>query len=210
MLTKRYLTSVKNLPAIMAKIVEGTAPNKFTLAHLKGIGFKSSNDQGILALLKDLHFLSDDGTPLQRYHDYRDASRSQVVMAEAIREAYEDLFHINEKPGPSDRTAIQGKFKSEHNVSDTVAQKLTATFYALLNIADLDATAVSSPLQENNDAKDNQTSAQNGESKPKDLVVRQAQSFDLRYNVEIHLPASKDIEVYNAIFRSLKEHLLDE
>lgn len=47
MLTRRYLTSVKNLPYIMAQIQEGTAPKKFTSAHLKSIGFKSSNDQAI-------------------------------------------------------------------------------------------------------------------------------------------------------------------
>ena len=121
MLTKRYLTSVKNLPAIMAKIVEGTAPKKFTIAHLKSIGFPSSNDRGMLALLKDLGFLSDDGTPCQRYHEYRDASRSRAIMAEALREAYEDLFHISERPGPPHRGAIEGKIKSALNVSDRIA-----------------------------------------------------------------------------------------
>ena len=63
MLTKRYLTSNKNLAAIMGKIVDGTAPSKFTQAHLKSIGFKSSNDFGVVGLLKDLKFLSEDGSP---------------------------------------------------------------------------------------------------------------------------------------------------
>jgi hypothetical protein len=31
----------------------------------------------------------------------------------------------------------------------------------------------------------------------------------LHYNIQIHLPATKDVEVFNAIFKSLKEHLLD-
>jgi hypothetical protein len=30
----------------------------------------------------------------------------------------------------------------------------------------------------------------------------------LHYNIQIHLPATKDIEVYNAIFKSVKEHLI--
>jgi hypothetical protein len=85
MLTKRYMTSVKNLPKIMEKIVEGTAPKKFTIAHLKSIGFTSSNDVGAIGLLKDLGFLSQDGTPTQRYHDYRDKSRSKIVMAEGTK-----------------------------------------------------------------------------------------------------------------------------
>ena len=76
MLTARYITSVKNLPAIFEKIIEGTAPKKFTTAHLKSIGFKSSNDVGIIAVLKDLGFLTADGTPTQRYHDYRGGPRN--------------------------------------------------------------------------------------------------------------------------------------
>lgn len=34
-------------------------------------------------------------------------------------------------------------------------------------------------------------------------------SLQLRHNIEVHLPATKDIEVYNAIFKALKENLLD-
>ena len=94
MLTGRYMTSVKNLPAIMQKLVEGTAPPLFTVSHLRGIGFKSSNDQGVLPLLKDLGFLTPEGKPTQRYLDYRDKSRSKTVLGQALREAYEDLFHI--------------------------------------------------------------------------------------------------------------------
>ena len=36
-----------------------------------------------------------------------------------------------------------------------------------------------------------------------------AESLQLRHNIEVHLPATKDIEVYNAIFKALKENLLD-
>jgi hypothetical protein len=32
----------------------------------------------------------------------------------------------------------------------------------------------------------------------------------LNYNIQIHLPPTKDVEVYNAIFKSLREHLLEE
>jgi hypothetical protein len=33
-------------------------------------------------------------------------------------------------------------------------------------------------------------------------------SPSLHYNIQIHLPATKDVEVFNAIFKSLREHLL--
>ena len=208
MLTSRYMTSVKNLPAIMQKIVEGTAPEKFTIAHLKSIGFKSSNDQGILPLLKDLGFLSADGTPTQRYHDYRDRSQSKTVMADALREGYEELFHINEKPTESDRDAIHGKFKSAHNVTDRVAQEQTRTFLALLKLADLDTKKKSKKAVTRAEERPPNAGGDGAETKRR--TEGHIDVVGLRYNVEIHLPATKDVEVYNAIFRSLKEHLIED
>lgn len=205
MLTSRYMTSVKNLPAIMNKIVEGTAPAKFTIAHLKGLGFKSSNDESLLPLLKDLGFLGADGTPTKRYHDYRDKSRSREVLGEALRDAYEDLFHINEKPSDADRSAIEGRFKSVHNATDVVAGRQAMTFLALLRIADLSPVSKKkTPVEEKKRESEDAESAKRKDSQ------HGLHFAGLRYNIEIHLPATKDIEVYNAIFKSLKEHLIDE
>jgi hypothetical protein len=190
----------------MQKIIEGTAPDKFSNEHLKGLGFKSSNDRAIIPLLKDLGFLSEDGTPTQRYHEFRDASRSKIVMAEALRDAYGDLFHIKEKLAESDRKAIQGKLKTTHNVSDKVAELQTSTFFSLLKLADLDAVdsrkkkAKKEELGEPPEVPPEKPPAEMHTPPPK-------KPLSLRYNIEIHLPATKDVEVYNAIFKALKVHL---
>lgn len=206
MLTSRYMTSVKNLPLILQKIVDGTAPEKFTVAHLKGIGFKSSNDQAILPLLKDLGFLTADGTPTKRYLDYRDKSRSKQVLGQALLEAYEDLFHINENLSETDRPAIVGRFKSVHNASDAVAEKQAMTFLSLKKLAD---TSVNPSAASTHKAK--ATQHQDVDSQKQTKGGAPSTGFvGLRYNIEVHLPATKDVEVYNAIFKSLKEHLLDD
>lgn len=206
MLSSRYMVSTKNLPAIMQKIVEGAAPDKFTVAHLKGIGFTSSNDQGVLPVLKDLKFLSADGAPTPRYHTYRDKSQSRKVLGEALREAYDDLFHINEHPSDADRQALIGRFKSTHNATDLVAERQAVTFLALLKLADLPGKASTT--------KHVGQPAPHEEPPPKvdrPSLPAVASAFSgLRYNIEVHLPATKDVEVYNAIFKSLKEHLLDD
>lgn len=207
MLTSRYMTSVKNVPAILQKIVEGTAPDKFTVAHLKGIGFKSSNDQGIIPLLKDLKFLTADGTPTKRYHDYRDKSKSRQVLGEALRETYEDLFHIKEHPADADRQAIIGRFKSVHNATDAVAERQAMTFFAFLKLADITAKTKhpAKPAEGTTEVE------QKAETPVKSATEFRPLPFSgLRYNIEIHLPATKDVEVYNAIFKSLKEHLLGD
>lgn len=204
MLTKRYLPSAKNLQAVLQKIVDGTAPKKFGTEHLKGLGFKSSNDRAIIPLLKDLGFLSEDGTPTQRYHDYRDKSRSRAVLGEALKEAYADLFHIREKPSAADKDAIHGKFKTTHNVSDRVADLQTATFIALLKSADLDAVE---PKQKVRKSKESEEVTPKEEAPANPPNGAAPKLLSLRYNIEIHLPATKDVEVYNAIFKALKAHL---
>lgn len=215
MLTSRYLPSTKNLDAIFDKIIGGVAPDKFSVEHLKALGFTSSNDRAIIPLLKDLGFLTPDGSPTPRYNAYRDRSKSKAVMAEALRDAYSDVFHVNEKPTAADRPAIEGLFKSKLNSSDRVAQVQAMTFFGLLGRADLGAEPASPTVPEEI-RREGTTDA--GVATPPtvepsgvDTNSRHSQSAvsaQLHYTIQIHLPATKDIEVFNAIFRSLRENLL--
>jgi hypothetical protein len=79
------------------------------------------------------------------------------------------------------------------------------TFYSLLGLADLSSST-------NQSSSSPETArALPADSKPTQLNEQQHKSArpSLHYNIQIHLPATKDIEVFNAIFKSLKEHLLD-
>lgn len=209
---KRYLNSVSKVQAIMDKIIAGTAPEKFTTAHLKTIGFGASNDRAIVPLLKDLGFLSTEGVPTQRYHDYRNSARSAHVLGEALKEAYPEIFHITETPSQDDKPAIQGLFKSTHNVSGQVAGFMANTFLILLEIADVshgaDIKTTKATTHKTEVKKKEDTNIKTNVLK--EAVIPNQGAVNLRYNIEIHLPATNEIEVYNSIFKSLKEHLLDD
>src|SRR5260370_19832034 len=134
-MSDRYMTSTKNLSAILQKIVEGSAPPKFNSGHLKKLGFKSSKEQGAVGLLKGLGFLTEEGVPTERYHAYRDKSRSADVLGAALREGYPEVFHINEHPSSADRRAIVGTIMSTLNVEERRAGLVAATFLSLLPLA---------------------------------------------------------------------------
>jgi hypothetical protein len=200
-LTGSWVQSAARVPAVFNKIRDGQAPSAVTIQLLKDWGFTSSSDRAFIPLLKNLGFLSSTGQPTQRYHDYRDHSQSKRVMGDALRDAYGDLFLIKAKPTKSDQAAITGKFKSFHNTSDDVAQRMSKTFFALLDLADLDAADDAQELHSEADAVqdvNNQVGA----------AARASGVAGLHYNIQIHLPATKDVEVYNAIFKSLREHLV--
>lgn len=90
-------------------------------------------------------------------------------------------------------------------MSDHVAGLMTKTFLGLLQHADLSGKASVAPTEEVIAGKPNDTYD--------DIQGRstwQPGVAGLHYNIQIHLPATKDVEVYNAIFKSLREHLLNE
>jgi len=201
-LTNAYVQVYGQLPEFFGRISEASAPDKFTTQLLKDWGYTSSNYRAFIPLLKALGFLSPDGTPTTRYHEYRNTSLSRRVMAEAVREAYGDLFTIKAKPTNGDRELIEGKFKSTHNGTPVTAKLMASTFYALLDIADMSA-----PIEQKSDHK--AVEVQVAPHIPSESAGKVHSRPSLHYNIQIHLPATKDIEVFNAIFKSLKEHLLD-
>jgi len=203
-LTNTYVLPVGRIPSLFGKIRDGQAPDRFTHQLLKDWGFASTNDRAFVPLLKALGFPTADGNPTQVYLAYRDHSRSKEVLGQALREAYGDIFLIKEHPSPSDKASVEGKFKSFHNVSENVAGLMASTFFGLLAIADISAKkgASANPTVAIHTQTDNPYAVQT----EKNGYI----GAGLHYNIQIHLPATKDVEVYNAIFKSLREHLVNE
>lgn len=219
-LTDAYLIATKNLPAILDAIKTARAPDKFALRFLEDLGFKSTNDRLIIPLLKALQFIDDNGAPTQRYFDFLDESQSAHVLADGIRDAYEDLYRINKRAHMLTKAALVGKLKSltEGKKSEAVIQNMARTFLALSKLADFSdekpVHVTAKPVSPSTDGE--QPSDQVDETvKPaeaKDTLVLQKPTARLidavTYRIEIVLPPVRDKAVYDAIFRSLKEHLL--
>lgn len=197
-LSNAYTEAYGKLGEFFAALRDGQAPPLFTHQVLQDLGFKSTKHRAYIPILKALGFLTPDGKPTQRYSDYRDHSQSKRVMGEALREAYADIFLIKEKPNSADSAAVEGKFKSYHNASDNVAVNMRRTFFSLLELADLNAKA----------QKSEKTTPTPEVEAPHQMPMASPGSHPgLHYNIQVHLPATKDVEVYNAIFKALKEHL---
>jgi uncharacterized protein DUF5343 len=214
-LANAYVLPYGQLGSVFNRIAEGQAPEKFTSQYLKDLGFTSSNYRAVIPLLKALGFLTPEGAPTSRYLDYRNTARSRRVMGDALREAYGDLFTIKAKPTDEDFELIEGKFRSAHNASSNTAKLMANTFYALLELADLSSvvTEVATPKKDETEQAHTEPSPEVDKPKRPETVRLEDQkhraSPTLHYNIQIHLPATKDVEVFNAIFKSLREHLLD-
>lgn len=220
-LTQSYLMTTKNLESFFAAIQSAKAPERFTVKFLNQLDFTSSNDRLFLGLLKSLGFIDESGVPTKRYYAFLDQSESGRVLAEATREAYEDLFAINKKAQDLSVDEVKNKLKTltQGQKSDNVVGLMAATFKALASLADWTAT-----LPENKPAS---MSTSDGSATPTPTTSSHQASakapaphatqhgvsnvggnaLQLRYDIHIHLPESRDPAVFEAIFDALRKHL---
>ena len=207
-LSNAYLLTTKNLEGILAAIRNAQAPEKFTITFLESLGFTSTNDRLILGVLKALGFLDEAGTPTQRYFEFLDDTQSKTVLAQGIREAYADLFRVNNKANEMGEAEVKNKLKTltQGAKSENVLRLMAMTFAALCKNADFSKTAAASKQEKTITTEQTKTGTEEGE--PKKEKHERKHSFDLAYNIHIELPATRDQAIYDAIFRSLKEHLL--
>jgi hypothetical protein len=217
---KAYLTSTKNVKDILTAIQQAQAPKQFSMTFLANLGFKSSADRLFIGVLKTLGFLSANGAPTPRYFEFLDQTQSGRVLAEAMRDAYADLFELNVNANKMSRDEVKNKLKTltQGQFSDDVLGKMATTFAALAAEADFDAVEPADiPSTEEADQDERKAPPPASLPVPSGRVpVTPASRTNLGglgglvYNIQIQLPESRDPAVYDALFRSLKTHLLNE
>lgn len=143
-LPNAYLVTTKNLEAFLNAIQSAQAPDKFTLKFLEQLEFTSSNDRLFLKLLKELGFVDDAGVPLERYYRFLDASEARRVMAEAVREAYSDIFTVKKDAWKLSEDEVQNKLKTltQGKRSENVIRWMAKTFKALADYSDWSSAAI--------------------------------------------------------------------
>ena len=206
-LTNSYLTSTKNLESIINSVINAKAPDRFTNKFLEDLGYKSSNDRLVVGMFKALGLLDDNGQPLQRYYEFLDQTQTGKILAIGIEEAYGDLFNLRKDAQNMSNDEVKNKLKTltQGQKSDKVIGLMAMTFRAFCDLADWSEETEIQGSSENtavqNERNDFAGFEKRGSKVPKT-------DMNLHYNIQIHLPETTNMAVYDAIFQSLKKHLL--
>lgn len=206
-LTNSYLTSTKNLESIINSVINAKAPDRFTNKFLEDLGYKSSNDRLVVGMFKALGLLDDSGQPLQRYYEFLDQTQTGKILSIGIEEAYGDLFNLRKDAQNMSNDEVKNKLKTltQGQKSDKVIGLMAMTFRAFCDLADWSEETEIQGSSENtavqNERNDFAGFEKRGSKVPKT-------DMNLHYNIQIHLPETTNMAVYDAIFQSLKKHLL--
>jgi hypothetical protein len=182
-----------------AKIQEVKVPDKVSQEYLRSIGFKSSNDYYLIGILKELGFIDGSGKPTSRWNEYRAKGESKKVMAKALKLHYKPLFETYEDAFRKDKEALRDFFSSQTELGEKTIDLMVRTFQGLCNLADFEAPVVSG--------------AEVVSAVPVPIPSLPSRSLappSININIELHLPATSDATVYEALFKAMKEHLFSQ
>lgn len=204
-----FVNAYNGVPTLFQKIKTAAVPPKFTVDFLSTVlDMKSSSYRAMIPLLKKLGFIDAANVPTQAYKDFREDPLSGTVMAERLREAYKSLFQANEYAWKLNKADLIAKVKSLTGAAedDQYLPSVAGTFLALSKLAKWEGGAPKKkePLTDDTDKGGSGDGGRKREGEFADGRLR------LAYTINLNLPATTEVEVFNAIFKSLRENLLRE
>lgn len=209
-----YVFAYGKLVTLFEKIREAAVPPKFTHDFLyTKLGLKSTTYRPMIPFIKKLGFIDDANIPTRRYRNYREQKRSKIVMAEAVRMAYKDLFSASEYAYKLKKNEILEKLKALLGTpaDDTIVPKVASTFLVLCSLADFEKTEQETKILLSEPARKVMSVTSELQEPPRSVLSEfqePLRKLGISYTINLNLPATNDIEVFNAIFKALKENLL--
>lgn len=184
------------------KIEEVSVPEKATTRWLKTLGFKSGNDNYLLRVLKGIGFVDSSGSPTDYWKQYKDPTKAKTVLAQGIRNGYKELFDTYSDANRKDREALYAFFSGKTGKAKSTVDYMVTTFVNLCKLADFEAEA-------------SEVKKADVTEPPKQLPQKPVKAgkriiSEMHINIQLHLPPTDDSAVYDALFKSLRKHLLTE
>lgn len=204
-----YTSGTGKLKQFLNEIRTSGVPERLIVKELEKRGYKTKEDRRIIPILKAIGFLDVSGKPTKRYTDYQNSENSKKVLAEGIREGYSELFKLYPDAYKQDTKKLNGFFKTETKLGDKAVSYIQGTFQALCSMADFDGEYTPPPADGEELAE---PSKDNGNSSNVPIIpdMMDGSSVTINVNLQLSLPETKDYEVYDKIFESLKKNLLDK
>ena len=206
-----YMMSTGLIPKIFEKIQNARRPDRFTQDFLETkLGHGGGSARAIIPLLKRMGFLGSDGVPSSLYDQFRNTETQGFAVAEGMKSAFCELFERNEYVYEMSREKLTGQVVETTGSAknDRSTQAIVGTFLALKDLADFEGEAPECPTSEPKP----EAAAWAGDSANSHVArsFGNTDNIELRvgYTINLNLPETNDPEVFNAIFKALRDNLL--
>ncbi|HUW24789.1 MAG TPA: DUF5343 domain-containing protein [Patescibacteria group bacterium] len=202
-----YVISCGAITKALDRIQAASTPERFTQDFLSTkLNLKGGSPRPVIPFLKRTGFLNGDGTPTELYKEFRNPTLRGKAAAGALKKGYAPLYEINEHVHDLNDRELVGVIIQATGLDSKsrTTKAISGSFKALRSFAVFDEdTALeketSPPAEVNRRIEPSKPS-----ETPKAPV-----DLKLGYVINLNLPATSDVAVFDAIFKSLREHLLE-
>jgi hypothetical protein len=202
-----YVTATGNVEKALLAIKAAATPERVTQDFVKTIlKIPGGSGDQMAAFLKKIGFAKVDGSPAEIYTRFRNDSSMGEAATDALKFGYGSLSTRNEYWYALDDNKLRGLFIEEtgEKSDSLIVGYILGSIKGLKKFATFDKKSDGPTKVEINGLPPALPA-------PPILPNPGIQSVGLRlgYTINLNLPATTDVAVFNAIFKSLKEHLLE-
>lgn len=203
--TLPYLASPGSIKAGLEKIRAAATPDRVTQDFVTTkLQIKGGTGAALIPYLKKIGFVASDGSPTDIYKRFRNHATAGAAVFDAIKIGYKELTRVNEyfyELNDKDLLALIVQITGVEE-GNKVASLTLSTLKSLKPFAKFDASA------DGSEQADSTNFMQAEKSSSESSHGGSGIGLNLAYTINLNLPATSDQAVFNAIFKSLKEHLL--
>lgn len=206
-----YMNAYGSIGKVLDKMIEAKRPDRFTQDFLETVlALPSSSLRPIIPLLKRIGFLNADGTPTDLYSKFKTEGARKAAMAAGLRNGYPDVFKRNEYAYKLDKSKLTDIIVEMTGLekNNGVVRNIVGTFTALNSYADFDQSLTAGVPGEALPAKVLEEADREQPSSSSRGYNAERVGMNLSYTINLNLPETTNIEVFNSIFRALKENML--
>lgn len=207
-----YVTAAGNVERALLAIKSAATPETVSQDFVKTIlKIRGGSGNQITSYLKKVGFANADGTPSSIYKQFRNTATSGRAAAAALKFGYGPLFKRNEFAHELSDEELRGLIIEETGQGDDsqVPSCILSCFKAIKKFAQFNGDPNLESEQVPPDTEKKHSADPKLPSLPS-ASIRSSRVLPLSYTINLNLPATSDPAVFNAIFKSLKEHLLEE
>ena len=198
-----YTNTPGKFKEVLDGLIKADRPPKFNRDFIETVlGVKGGTVSGYPPILKRIGFLTSDNSPTELYGKFQSDSERSAAALEGLQTGFAELFkrNIHIAKATDDKVKdylvqITGRTKD-----DPAVKSILGTFNAIRSYINEDH-----PIALTND--DALSEPESGQSASK---TASSSSLGLSYHINIVLPETNDVTVFNAIFKSLRENLMDD
>jgi len=204
-----YVTAPGNVERALNGIRSAATPERVSQDFVKTIlKIPGGSGDQMTSFLKKIGFTNADGTPSDLYRKFRNSATSGRAAADALDYGYSALKRRNEYWHTLPDEKLRGLLIEE--TGQSAESSAIALMLACIKAIKKYAKWSTEPIEVHSTAENKGTVvALNKETHSGGKKTNTGLGMNLSYTINLNLPATTDPAVFNAIFKSLKENLLE-